>query len=543
MRRGEGSDLLLRYYRQIGFLSASVAPRRNELDEQTHTARIVFDINEGPRYTVRAIEFSGNHAFDDKKLLSTTGVPTGAPYEYQRLNGALSRIEELYWGDGYSDVDVTYNLDRHDDQTLSVKFQIDEGDQQVVQSISVDGTHHTSKKMVQNQLEISDGKPLDYRETNKSRRNLYNLGAYSLVEIKSQPVSPATPTEPKVPVAVQVRVRERAPLSVQYGASYDSDTGPGFIVDLTNRNILGAARVLGGRIRYDPDFHEIRGYISQPLLRNLPLQTSVTGYTNRTIQSTFITDRIGFSVQQEYHPSLKNIFSFGYSFERTDTYDKDPSSIFQVPPFNVAPLSFTWTRETRDELLDATHGSFVSQAFEYAPSALASDIRFVRYFGQYFKYVPLRKPAPAPFGEKAPRPRWVYAGAVRFGLGKGLGGQDLVPSERFFAGGSTTLRGFAKDSVGPQDFLGATGGDAMFLTNNEIRFPIYKIFDGVGFLDMGNVYDRIGDFNPTSLRKSAGVGLRVRTGYLLLRVDYGFILDRKPGEPIGGFYFSIGQAF
>ena len=115
---------------------------------------------------------------------------------------------------------------------------------------------------------------------------------------------------------------------------------------------------------------------------------------------------------------------------------------------------------------------------------------------------------------------------------------------RFFAGGGTTIRGFAQDEVGPKDSLGQpVGGNAAFILNQEIHFPIYKIFEGAGFVDIGNVYPTISDFNPFDVRSSAGLGLRLRTPVVLLRLDYGIKLDRKPGESFGQLFFSIGQAF
>ena len=81
------------------------------------------------------------------------------------------------------------------------------------------------------------------------------------------------------------------------------------------------------------------------------------------------------------------------------------------------------------------------------------------------------------------------------------------------------------------------------MINGELRFPIFSIFDGVGFLDLGNVYPKVGDFDPSNVRASSGFGLRMRTPYFLMRADYGAKLDRKPGESAGAFFFSIGQAF
>ena len=65
----------------------------------------------------------------------------------------------------------------------------------------------------------------------------------------------------------------------------------------------------------------------------------------------------------------------------------------------------------------------------------------------------------------------------------------------------------------------------------------------MGFVDIGNVYDRLADFDITDLRETAGVGIRVRTPWFLVRGDYGVVLDQRPGERRGRFYFSIGQAF
>jgi outer membrane protein insertion porin family len=75
------------------------------------------------------------------------------------------------------------------------------------------------------------------------------------------------------------------------------------------------------------------------------------------------------------------------------------------------------------------------------------------------------------------------------------------------------------------------------------RFPLYKFFDGVAFVDVSNVYPRLADFKPIDLRASSGFGLRIRTPYVVVRVDYGFNLSPRPDEKRGKFFFSIGQAF
>jgi outer membrane protein assembly factor BamA len=254
-------------------------------------------------------------------------------------------------------------------------------------------------------------------------------------------------------------------------------------------------------------------------------------------------DRVGFSLQQEAALRDNYIFNYGYRIERSRTYDAGPDPVFDIP-LRIASLTSTLSRETRDEIMDATRGSFMSHAIQYSPSLLGSQLRFIKYFGQYFRYVPLQKPRVELFTNEVLRPRLVYAGGVRMGLSRGFGGQELPLSERFFAGGSTTIRGFEQNSIGPVGFdREPRGGEAMFVVNNELRFPVVSIFDGVGFVDIGNVYAGVTDIRLGDLRKAAGMGVRVRTPWFLLRLDYGFKLDRREGESRGRLFFSIGQAF
>jgi outer membrane protein insertion porin family len=158
-------------------------------------------------------------------------------------------------------------------------------------------------------------------------------------------------------------------------------------------------------------------------------------------------------------------------YERARTFDPRPDAALNEM-LTVTPLTTSLTRETRDDVLDATRGAFSSHAFAYAPSWLGSDQAFIKYFGQYFHYIPLQRERRERFTNELLRPRFVYAGAIRLGIARPFGG-DLPRSERFFAGGSTTMRGLGQNAVGGLDLAGVPlGGDAMFVINNEVRFPL-----------------------------------------------------------------------
>src|SRR6185436_20863257 len=106
----------------------------------------------------------------------------------------------------------------------------------------------------------------------------------------------------------------------------------------------------------------------------------------------------------------------------------------------------------------------------------------------------------------------VWAQSYRLGLATDLPGR--IVTERFFAGGSYTIRGLEKDQAGPKLPDGTpVGGEALFVLNQELRFPIWEWFGGAVFYDAGNVYSSVGNFDPLDLRHAIGVGLRLNSPF------------------------------
>jgi len=264
--------------------------------------------------------------------------------------------------------------------------------------------------------------------------------------------------------------------------------------------------------------------------------------TDKETKRTTITDKKGFSPTIEYEFRRVNTISVGYRLEKTHQFTAEPDPLFPEALVQTAPLTTSFTRDTRDDPFDASYGHFTSHAMDWGSGALKSDLHYLKYFGQYFDYVRLGKPTVVPWSHEV-RNRLLLAFGARVGLLKGERGQDFR-TEQFKTGGGTTVRGFQQDRLGPMDASGnPKGGDAELILNSELRFPLYKFFDGVGFVDAGNVYPRLQDFSPFDLRGSFGFGVRIRTPYLLLRFDYGINMKPKSGEPKGQFFFTFGQAF
>jgi outer membrane protein assembly complex protein YaeT len=543
-------DYIKRYYREHGFLKANLDSPQPRLNPQTGTGETLIPVHEGPLFTIGDLQFSGNTAFSYDQLWSVIPISSGSVYSPNSLQDSAKALESLYRGKGYNDASVGYRIiEDAKAPHANVAFQVVERRQSVIRAIAIEGNRDTSRTFVERQLEFSVGDVLNLNKIDETRKRLYSTGVYTSVDFQYEEM-PGKPDSKEKDIRVRVRVREVRPYRVQYGFFYDTERGPGGLLEAQNLNFWGRASALGTRFRYDSDLKEARLYYNQPFVKNNYLKMDASAFAQRETRTAFSATRVGFSLFRQKALPRKYVFDYGYRYDhvRWNGLPPDPT-IFQasVP---VARLIGTITRDTRDSILDATRGEFTSHSFEFGPSWLGSETGFTRYSGQYFRYVPLDKYLGKPTKDKQGRrlpASLVYAGALRLGLTSAFDGHEVVSPERFFAGGGTTMRGFKQDLLGPIETLPdgtqrPRGGEALFLFNNEIRFPIMGVLQGVGFVDVGNVYPRISDFN-FSLRKSAGIGLRIKVKFIPLRFDYGFKLDRKPGESRGAFFFSIGQAF
>ena len=173
----------------------------------------------------------------------------------------------------------------------------------------------------------------------------------------------------------------------------------------------------------------------------------------------------------------------------------------------------------------------MSSSIEHGSGRLGSDLLFVRTLTQAYHFRRLKDV--------------VLASAVRYGSLTPLGGQQLqISSLLFFAGGARTIRGVAEDSVRGINVLGnPIGGQGLLTLNQEMRFPVYRWLRGVAFVDSGNVFEEATGIRLGELVGSAGIGLRVVTPFVLLRVDYGKTIWNKPVSDTGRWVFGIGQTF
>jgi translocation and assembly module TamA len=335
---------------------------------------------------------------------------------------------------------------------------------------------------------------------------------------------------------VHVELRELAPFALGYQFRWNDDTGASGDVEGQVRNLFGRAIALGARYERGSDEQVFRGSLVMPSFFG---RGNITLTAFRTEEQPAlgpdlppdtprdnILERGGEFLQALHLPNRWDAL-FGYRFMRSTI-----TSPFFLEPIseNIAALETSLLRETRDNPLNARQGRFWSLSLEYSPEFLGSSFTFVKGFGQFFTF-------------RSVGPSLTWSQGYRIGLAHGFGGQDLVSTERFNAGGGNSVRGYATDTLGPVDIFGdPAGGDAVLIFNQELRYLHRSGFGAAAFWDAGNVFAKASDLS-LSLRHALGTGLRWDSPIGLLRLDIGFPLGRREGDKAYRVFFSLGQAF
>jgi len=216
--------------------------------------------------------------------------------------------------------------------------------------------------------------------------------------------------------------------------------------------------------------------------------------------------------------------------------------------------------DTRDDVFTPRRGTFVSAQLQVAFEAFKGEATFEKLSASIARFEPLLGgvvAASARAGVIWPRPP--VDGPCDVELSPDGCANLAVPiAVRFFGGGRISHRAFATDLLGipgetlicPSDQpdcapteLDPVGGAALGLGSLEWRFPIYGAFGGGLFVDAGNVWSGPGAARAGDLRWGAGVGVRVETPVGPIRLEYGWKLDREPGESRGELFLSLGNPF
>ena len=209
----------------------------------------------------------------------------------------------------------------------------------------------------------------------------------------------------------------------------------------------------------------------------------------------------------------------------------------QFRTYTLSGPSLSVVNDQRDDALDPRQGLFVGADVQSSFRFLGGA-RFVKGFLQAATYRRLRAGL-------------TLALSGRLGLARAFGQGEPVQlplPERFFAGGDYGPRGFKTDFAGPVEEgsggeLVPTGGNALLFGGLELRYDLRRALSLAAFTDAGSVYPRVSDIDLSEVFYTTGVGVRYKTPVGPVRVDWGYKLNRRPGEGAYRIHVTIGNAF
>ncbi|MGE0446502.1 MAG: POTRA domain-containing protein [Vicinamibacterales bacterium] len=592
----EGLGALRNAYRARGYTRPELRAGPRVLPDVGGDRRVelVVSIAEGPRARVGTITIDGNTVFSDDELRAMMGAAAGRPFNEVEVATDRDRIDLEYRNRGYDGIVVEPRVTLVENDTRAdVQFVISEGPQVFVDQVIILGNERTSVDTIQRELTLRSGEPLGYERLLESQQRLSALGLFRRIQITPL----VHPGEARRDILVQVE--EAPPTTLGYGGGLEGtfllratgaggqaeerfEVAPRGFFEIGRRNLFGKNRTINlftrvslrsrdARSDDDPQrlmppassygFHEYRvlGTYREPRLFNSRIDALVTGIFEQARRSSFnfrareARAEAGIRLSPRY--SMAGRFSFRHITLFDEQFGEDEAPLIDklFPQVRIAKLATSLIRDTRDDVLYPNRGSFAVADAELAARSLGSEVGFVKTFVQAFTYLPLPSAR-----------RTILALGARVGAAHGFAladtaGEDgeaevLLPaSERFFAGGDTTVRGFSLDRLGDENTIGATGfptgGNGEIVLNAELRVSVLNNrAEVVGFVDAGNIFERAGDLDLTSLRPAVGFGGRYRSPVGPIRVDLGFNVDRReltPGTLERGYvlHISLGQAF
>ena len=588
-------------YLQRGFVQVKVTSAANELnpDGATGMVKPSITIVEGPLVRIGTVSFAGNDKVTSADLAQHVRSAKGVPYYTPNVVQDIDTLTLEYRNRGFAAAAVqAVPAPSADNSTVDLTFRIVEGPQTVVDHILVVGNVRTDPEVILREVQFKTGQPLGLSDLIATRSRIAALGLFRRVQIAEIPHAGSDNRD------VLITVEESPSTTLGFGGGLevsrrlqrDEATGtaqqqlefaPRGFFEVGRRNLGGRNRSVNLytrlALRQDPNtvsgeggmfgFEEYRviGNYREPRALGLGSDFIVTGAIEQGVRSSFNFARKGITAELSHTLGRRrNIRVNGrYTLGTTKTFDVnfdintdegDRAAIERIfPQVRLSAFSAAISRDTRDDVVDPSSGLFLSGEGTLAARALGGEVGFIKSYTQalVFHRLPGKR-------------RLVVAGRVALGLadgfprealeldvdGRPIDGQfvtveDLPASERFYAGGDSTIRGFPLDSVGaartitPAGF--PRGGNAVILLNGELRFPVWSDFGGALFVDAGNVFERTTQLDLGNLRGSVGFGARYRSPIGPVRLDIGFKLDRRknaiPPEGLTGIHFSIGHAF
>ncbi len=541
-------------YNRAGYFEADVQGR---VERKADAATVIYQIQEGRRAQTHVTIIGLPSDVPIAKVRKQVKLAEGAPFNYEIYDAAKTIVLGVVQDAGYAhaklDARVNGDLATH---TANITLEFQPGPKCKFGTVKINGVDGDLADAVSDRLQFAPGDTYSNAAVAATQRELYGIGRFSTVqvqpdsgegEIVNMTVAVSETARHQVTLGggfgldpLSLEVRGRAGYEVS-GWPYDFDR---FIIDL--RPAYAYLRDGSG---YEPRMRAVSRFERQDLLLTYAVGTVEVGYNYLAYEAY---TELGPEGQLGYDlrlgsPHVK--LHAGYLIHRYTFRRPSPlidAMLQQQIGIDKAELVGAYQQaiiaDLRDNQIEPRLGVYgalkVTEGGPYAGGKYA----YAQVEPEVRGYVPL---GPV-----------VFAARARYGAIFG----DVPATERYYAGGSTSQRGFSERTLSPSvtgTVNGSTitvpyGGAGLIDTSVEARFPIMHVkqmpLGGVVFLDSGDVTESAAALSVTKLNYAVGLGLRLLTVIGPARFDLGYRINRTgPDDPSPGskfaFHLSLGEAF
>jgi len=567
---GLDTQRILGLYQRRGYFSAKVTPR---VEHQGDAQVLIFSVVEGPRATVSVVltGLPPEIPYEDAREL--IDIENGEPFDYDQFTAAKSPLLAMVENAGYAHarLDAQVLADR-DKARATLRYAIDPGQQVRFGKVTITGVDPALAEAARYRLPFEEGELYSTKRVAQAQQAIYGIGRFSAVRIDVDRMGDAT----VLPVKITLAEAKRWEARLGAGLGFDTLTYQGRLrASLTHDGWPTPLTRLGVEfrpaytvLRDNCAFWEVWSCDYEPRIRLLgtaaqkdflypTLDADLEGGLDYLKLEAYTTTgarvRTGVSLPlAKQRVQLRLGWQFGY-YDFTDLSAAvdpksatDPAVASRIGIDRVERLgafSETVSVDFRDSPITPKLGVFAELRVTHGGAYAGGAFDYIQLMPELRGYVPLG--------------RAVLALRGRLGVIRG----DIAPTERFYAGGAASQRGFPERHLSPSASGTNSAGDRVTVpiggaglveTGVELRVP-FTLFDlpmgAAAFLDGGDVTDKASDLDVTNLHWAAGISFRP---YYLpigpIRLDLAYRLNRTgTGEPLPGekwsFLFSLGEAF
>ena len=487
------SEVLLRkdferlraFYITEGFLAAKVDTF--EIQSKANGNRITLNIHlsEGDSVVVANLRYAARDSLTNAVIARTKPnflLKTGRRYRDLALLADRETLFHAFANAGFPYVKITPRpeLDAQNFK-LNLAVEIDPGPHCAFDSVEVIGNQRVSDHLIQKQLAFKSGKSFSQKKINTSQANLYALGLFEFVTIHPLLENPPDSTLP-----VRIEVKEAPDFVSKQGIGWGAEDKFRVSVDAKMR-WLGGGRLLNivaKRSGLEPI--SLEAGLTQPSFLEDKTILNVTPFYKTQKNAAFEARRLGGTVSAQRKVAAFTTGFVNYLFEEVESRG-DASAADSLEKFyNKSAVSAGFWRDTSAPLFSPTRGSYEAVTLTFSGLGLNS-VKFARAVAEWR------------FFHKLHRSGLTAAIKVKAGYLKTFDDTEVLPrEERFYVGGSNSVRGWSLFDLGPREAIFDTagvsslrpaGGKILSENSLELRFPIFGYFSGVAFFDFGNVWE------------------------------------------------------